>query len=78
MEDARLLDELEALARLRLAARRAGREFPPVQVGPRLRELVELAGLAEVLLGVEPGRQAEQREQGPGVEEGVEPDDPPG
>jgi len=66
---------VEALARLALAARRTGLELALVGVGSELRELIELAGLGQVLLGGEAVRQAEQREQAGGVEEEGELDD---
>ncbi len=42
-------ETLDALARLQLAVRRRGCELLLVNVSPNLRELVELAGLDEVL-----------------------------
>jgi anti-anti-sigma regulatory factor len=72
------LGTLGALARRQLQARREGREIRLLGAGAELLELLELTGLTEVLLGVEPGREAEQGEQGVGVEEGVEPGDPAG
>ncbi|MEU8590161.1 hypothetical protein AB0C59_24645 [Streptomyces sp. NPDC048664] len=49
--------DLDHLARLRLAARRAGREFVLRDAGPALRSLLTLTGLAEVLEdGRRPGR----------------------
>ena len=64
---------VDALARLQLTARRRGCS---IQVRPcdELRELLLLAGLAEVL-GVEPQRKIEQREE-LGIQEVVQPDDP--
>ena len=59
---------VDALARLQLAARRSGYEVAVTDAPRDLLELIELAGLSEVL-GVEPLRQPEQREQGLGVEE---------
>jgi anti-anti-sigma regulatory factor len=59
---------LGVLARLRLEARRAGVELRLFDVAPRLHELIALAGLEEVL-GVEPRRQLEEREERLGVEE---------
>lgn len=62
------LEIVDALARLQLAARRSGYELA-VKDAPRdLLELIELAGLSDVL-GVEPLRQVEQREERLGVEE---------
>jgi len=62
------LDAVEALARLQLAARRKGLDLRLHVVSRELRDLIELAGLTQVL-GVEPRRQAEEREQRLGVEE---------
>jgi hypothetical protein len=59
---------VDALARLQLAARRSGYEVSVTAAPSDLRELIEIAGLSEVL-GVEPLRQAEEREQRLGVEE---------
>ena len=59
---------VDALARLQLAARRSGYEIAVTNVPCDLLELIQLAGLCEVL-GVEPLRQAEQREERLGVEE---------
>jgi len=42
---------------------------------PELRSLIAFCGLAEAL-GIEPGREPEEREQGLGVEEEAELDDP--
>jgi anti-anti-sigma regulatory factor len=66
---------VDALARLRLTARRLGCRFRLRNATDELRELLAFVGLAEVL-GVEPGRQAEERKQGGGVEEEAELDDP--
>ncbi|HST15556.1 MAG TPA: hypothetical protein VLJ44_11980 [Gaiellaceae bacterium] len=64
---------VDALARLQLAARRSGYEVAVTNVPCDLLELIELAGLCEVLgvevLRVEPGRQPEEREERLGVEE---------
>jgi anti-anti-sigma regulatory factor len=67
---------VEALARAQLAARRHGGRLLLRNVSPELRELIVFAGLEGVLL-LEAGREPEEREQTPGVEEGVEPDDLP-
>jgi ABC-type transporter Mla MlaB component len=67
---------VDTLARLGLTARRAGRELRLRHPSPALCELLDLCGLAGVL-GVEPRRQPEQREQALGVEERVEMGDPP-
>lgn len=82
------LTDLGRLARLQLTARRSGRELRLVGAGERLRELIALAGLDEQLplVGPDPVRpvllqprgQPEEREQRVGVEEAVQPDDPPG
>ncbi|MFI6145257.1 STAS domain-containing protein [Streptomyces sp. NPDC051109] len=63
------LGVVEVLARLRLAAR--GRPLRVTGAGPALRGLLDLVGLVE-LLG-----EAEEREPAVGVQEGVEPGDPP-
>ena len=59
---------VDALARLQLEARRSGYEVAVTNAPADLIELIELAGLSNVL-GVEPQRQPEQREQCLGVEE---------
>jgi hypothetical protein len=59
---------VDALARLQLVARRSGYEVTVTEAPRDLLELIELAGLCEVL-GVEPLRQPEEREQRLGVEE---------
>jgi hypothetical protein len=66
---------IDALARLQLSARRRGRRLRLRDASDELCELIDLAGLREVL-GVEPRRQAEQREQRVGVEEERQLDDP--
>lgn len=73
---------VDDLARLQLAARRLGQRVVLFGAGPRLIELVELAGLAEVLpavapSGVEMGGEAEEGEEALGVEEERDPPDPP-
>jgi hypothetical protein len=68
------LGMVDALARLQLAARRTGWTIRLRVACPEVRELVELAGLADVL-ALEALGQAEDREQ-LGVEEVVEPRDP--
>ena len=72
--DARTVD---ALARLQLAARRYGADLRLRHASGELRELLAFMGLADVLR-VEPGGQAEQREQSAGVEEEGKLDDPAG
>jgi anti-anti-sigma regulatory factor len=66
---------VDALARLQLAARQAGFELRLLHASPELMCLIDLTGLAGVLR-VEPGRQPEEREQGRGVEEEAQLDDP--
>ena len=70
------LAALDALARVQLAARRAGLELRLSHVSTELRELAAFAGLASAL-GVEVERQSEEREQRLGVEEERELGDPP-
>jgi hypothetical protein len=70
------LGTVDALARLRLAARRSGLEFRLTRVPKELRELIIFVGLAEAL-GLEPQGEAEEREERVGVEEEREVDDPP-
>jgi ABC-type transporter Mla MlaB component len=67
---------VEALARLHLTARRHGWRLVVHGADARLRQLVGLLGLAEAL--PESGRQPEEGEQPGGVEEVVDPGDPPG
>jgi hypothetical protein len=67
---------VDLLLRLRLDAGRQGADLRLRDVPAALRELVELAGVAE-LLGLEPGREAELGEHGRG-EEVVQSRDPPG
>jgi hypothetical protein len=70
------LAALDALARVQLAARRAGLELQLRHASPELRGLLAFTALDEVL-PVEPGGEAEEREQGLGVEEEGEFHDPP-
>ncbi|WP_030154945.1 STAS domain-containing protein [Streptomyces sp. NRRL S-244] len=63
------LGVVEVLARLRVAA--GGRALRVTGAGPELRALLELVGLLQ-LFG-----EAEEREPAVGVQEGVEPGDPP-
>ena len=70
-------DTVEALARLRLLARRHGCGFRVLSPGDGLRDLLSLVGLDEVLL-VESGGEPEEREQPRRVEEEGEAADPPG
>ncbi|MEV6735949.1 STAS domain-containing protein [Streptomyces sp. NPDC051104] len=67
------LATVEVLARLQLAARRAGGRIRLRDPAPTLRALLDLVGLPFELEG-----QAEQREPALGVEEAVEPGDPAG
>jgi hypothetical protein len=69
------LGVVEALARLALAARRAGLELALVGVTSELRGLIALAGLERVLLGGEALGEPEQREETPGVEKERQLDD---
>jgi len=66
---------VEALARLRLTARRYGARLVVTGAGPHLRDLVRLLGLDGAL--PELGRQPEQREQPGGVQEERLGRDPP-
>jgi anti-anti-sigma regulatory factor len=68
---------LDALAGLQLAARNFGASIRFVNASGRLRDLLELTGLADVLpcSGVQVGRDTEQGEQAR-VDEVVDPDDP--
>ncbi|MCJ1677731.1 STAS domain-containing protein [Streptomyces sp. APSN-46.1] len=63
------LATIDALARMALTARRHGTPFRVTGASGRLRALLDLVGLVE-LLG-----EPEQREPAVGVEEGIEPDD---
>ncbi|MFR9775362.1 STAS domain-containing protein [Micromonospora sp. MS34] len=67
---------VEALARLRLTARRHGWQLVVRGSGPGLLRLVGLLGLTGVL--PESGGQPENREEPGGVEEAGDPADPPG
>ncbi|WP_258382575.1 STAS domain-containing protein [Streptomyces sp. NTH33] len=67
------LGAVDLLARLQLAARRAGGRIRLRDPGPGLGALLDLVGLR---FESETGRQVEQREPAPGVEEAVEPGDP--
>ncbi|MEU8513308.1 hypothetical protein AB0C76_17205 [Kitasatospora sp. NPDC048722] len=79
---------VDALARLRLAAARYGVGVLLLNASGPLRELLAFSGLTDVLpvaggpsaggplLGVQPGRETEQREEHVGVEEVGEPGDP--
>jgi hypothetical protein len=67
---------IDALARLRLTARREGLDLRLRGASRELCELLAFAGLDGVL-GVEPRRQAEEREERRGVEEERHLLDPP-
>ena len=72
---------VDALARLQLTARRLGRRVLLREACGELQDLLAMMGLGEVLpcgpdSGVEPRGQAEEREQGLGVEEEADPGDP--
>jgi ABC-type transporter Mla MlaB component len=72
---------VDALARLQLAARRLGRRICLRHACVELQGLLALMGLGEVLpcgatSGLQPRRQAEQREQARGVQEEADPGDP--
>ena len=66
---------LDLLARLQLSARGLGIEVRLLDASLELRELVAFAGLNGVLR-LEPGREAEEREEPLGVEEEGQLDDP--
>ncbi|MFD8571622.1 STAS domain-containing protein [Streptomyces sp. NPDC059639] len=69
-------DAVDALARMQLAARRAGGRIRLRDPSPRLVLLLRLTGLGDAL-GVQPIGDAEQREPPLGeVQEAVEADDP--
>jgi anti-anti-sigma regulatory factor len=59
---------VDALARLQLEARRRGERLELHGASDELRDLIVFVGLGDVLR-VEPRRQAEEREEGLGVEE---------
>ena len=66
---------VDALARLQLTAQRRGRELRLEGATRELAELLAFLGLDDVL-PVEPRGQAEEREEGLGVEEERELDEP--
>jgi anti-anti-sigma regulatory factor len=66
---------VDALVRLQLTARRRGWLMRVRDVSEELRSLLEFVGLAEVL-ALEPRREPELGEE-LGVQEVVQPDDPP-
>jgi STAS domain len=67
---------LDAVARIGLAVRRKGRRLVLRDAAEDLLDLLAFAGVAGAL-GIEPRRQAEEREQRLGVEEEGELGDPP-
>ena len=72
---------VDALARIQLAARRLGQSVLLLGAPPRLIELVEMAGLADVLplapgSALEVARETEEGEEALGVEEERDPADP--
>jgi ABC-type transporter Mla MlaB component len=69
------LATVDALVRFQLVARRAGGRVRVDDASDELRDLLELAGLAEVL-GLEPRRKPELLEQ-LGIEEVMQAGDPP-
>ena len=66
---------VDSLARLQLVAQRLGRRVQLREVSDDLRKLIAFVGLAAVL-GIEPGRQPEEREECLGAEEERELGDP--
>jgi hypothetical protein len=72
---------LEALTRVALTVRGAGREIRLRHASPRLQDLLCLVGLQEILplepSGVQLEREAEQREHARHIEEVMEAGDPP-
>ena len=67
---------VEALARLQLGARREGVRLQLSGVTQEMRDLLAFCGLSDVL-GVEPERQPEEREDRLGLEEERHLGDPP-
>ena len=70
------LSAVDRLARRQLESKRQGRVIRLRTVPARFGELLDLAGLSEVL-GVEMGRETEQGEERLGLEEERQPGDPP-
>ena len=66
---------IDRIARLQLAAHRCGLELQLTNANEPLLELIGLAGLAAAL-GVEPGRQSEERKHLRCIEEKRQLDDP--
>ena len=69
------LRTVDLLAHLQLVARRHGHELQLVHASPELEGLIALVGL-DVVLRLEPRREAEEREDAIGVEEERQLDDP--
>ena len=69
------IGQVDGLARLQLNLRRRHCELRLANASDVLLDLIDLAGLAGVL-GVEPGGEAEEREEPGGVEEEGELGDP--
>jgi hypothetical protein len=69
-------DAVDAVARIALTARRRGRRLVLRDAAGDLLDLLAFTGVAGAL-GIEPWREAEQREQCVGVEEECELGDPP-
>jgi STAS domain len=69
------VETIDLLARLQLAARRHGRTIRFLHASPALHALIVFASL-DAVLRVEPGREAEEREDPVGVEEERQFDDP--
>jgi hypothetical protein len=67
---------VEALARLQLGARREGLQLRLSGTTKEMRDLLAFCGLSDVL-GVEPERQPEEREERLGLEEERHLRDPP-
>jgi hypothetical protein len=67
---------VDHIARLRLCMRRGGYRLCLANVSDELREMIQLAGLADCL-GVEMQGQPEEREEPDGVEEEGDLADPP-
>jgi anti-anti-sigma regulatory factor len=70
------LDAIDVLAKLQLVARRHGYEVRLRGMSRELEALIAFVGL-ELVLGLEPGREPEEREDALGVEEEGELGDPP-
>jgi hypothetical protein len=70
------LGVVDRLARLKVAARREGRQSCVVGACADLVDLLELVGVREVLLTIEPGGKTEEREEAVGVEEEGDPAEP--